>query len=99
MPAHIHRKEKSMTATITPERQRRIRQTTAGSAVPVRNIMTEIPQLAGIQLDYYLMQGKINNILYIADPYAMTPETWREKATQLAYQMRDMVDRIEAIAS
>lgn len=61
--------------------------------------MTEIPQLAGIQLDYYLMQGKINNILYIADPDAMTLETWREKATQLACQMRDMVDRIEAIAS
>ena len=85
--------------TITPEHQRTIRQTTAGSAVPVRNIMTEIPQLAGIQLDYYLMQGKINSILYITDPDAMTPETWREKASQLANQMRSMVDRIEAIAN
>ena len=77
------------------EHQRRIRQTTAGSALPVRNIMTEIPQLAGIQLDYYLMQGKINSILYITDPDAMTPESWREKASQIASQMHDIATRME----
>ena len=91
-----------MTATIAntqrricPEHQRRIRRTTAGSALLVRNIMTEIPQLAGIQLDYYLMQDNINSILYITDADAMTPEAWRKKATQLASQMHDVATRME----
>ena len=88
-----------MATTLDNETQRRVRQTAAGGALGVRNIMKEIPQLAGIQLDYYLMNNEVNQILYLTDPDAMTLETWREKATQLACQMRDMVDRIEAIAS
>lgn len=84
---------------MTMETQRRIRQTTAGGALPVRNMMKEIPQLAGIQLDYYLLNKGVNQILYLNDPDAMTPETWRPEARKLAEQMKDIANRMEELST
>lgn len=61
--------------------------------------MNEFPQLAGIQLDYYLMNNKVNGILYLTDPDAMTPDAWKQKARQLAAQMRNITERMEAVCT
>ncbi len=84
---------------LTLEQKKELRKTTAGSALPVRAVMKENPQLAGIQLDYYLMNNKVNSILYLTDPDAMTPETWKQKARQLAAQMRNLTERMEAMCA
>jgi hypothetical protein len=45
------------------------------------------------------MNNKVNSILYLTDPDAMTPETWKQKARQLAAQMRNLTERMEAMCA
>lgn len=88
-----------MTATLSLKTQRKLRQTAAGGAKAVRTIMEAKPQLADIQLDFYLMANRLNEVLFLKDPDAMSVGAWEMRAKQLTDEMETLTQRMKAVCA